>query len=241
MSTNTFKRVEKKFYVPEETAERLMALFNEKMDFDPFSKAKGFYTICNIYYDTEHDDLIRKSLAKPVFKEKLRLRSYGVPGIEDKSYLELKKKYKGVVYKRRSSMKVGQGYAFVDEDIVPSGKGLNEQVLKEIEFFCKRYDLVPKVYLAYDRRAYSDGDLRITLDNNIRSRRHNLRLEAGDYGEPVLDGSGYIMEIKYSHSIPLWLAALLKEEKLYSSSFSKYGTEFVRYYNLNKSLAKGAA
>ena len=92
-----FERYEKKYFLTPAGQKALLQTIAPyiKMDF------YGKYTICNLYYDTPDWRLIRASLAKPVYKEKLRVRSYGVPAPDGKVFAELKKKYKGVVYKRR--------------------------------------------------------------------------------------------------------------------------------------------
>ena len=188
------------------------------------------YTIANIYFDTPDDYLIRTSLSKPEYKEKLRLRSYGVPTKNEKVFLEIKKKYKGIVNKRRTALTLSDAYDFVKTGKAPEFKEyMNKQVLSELQYFLKIYDLSPKLYLAYDRIAYfekDNQDLRISFDMNIRSRRYDLALEHGDYGEKLLPEGVYLMEIKTSLAKPLWLTKMLSELDIKRVSFSKYGTEF---------------
>ncbi len=215
-----FKRYEKKYFLTKEQYE----LFKEKAR--PFFKADeyGKYTICNIYYDTDNYSLIRASLEKPVYKEKLRVRSYGVPGPDDKVFVELKKKYEGVVYKRRATMTDNTARAFL--------KGIkavedSEQIKREIEYFMCFYKAKPKVFIAYDREAFQgieDPELRITFDRNIRWRTDRLGLSEGDDGYPLLDNGLILLEIKIPDSCPLWLTAIMSELKLAPVSFSKYGT-----------------
>mgnify|MGYP003899401707 CR=1 FL=1 len=230
MAIEVFNRNECKFIVDRQVYEKLNIRLQEYMDKDAYSKNDDFYTISNIYYDTKDDYLIRKSLSKPKYKEKLRLRAYGVPKIEDMVFLEIKKKFQGVVNKRRTSIILKEAYEFLSSKEKPELKSyMNKQVLKEIEYLLKLYSLEPKVYLAYDRRAMfskNDKSLRITFDNNIRTRRYDLRLEAGDYGQQLLDEDKFLMEVKVEKNIPLWLARLLSEYKIYKTSFSKYGKEY---------------
>lgn len=195
----------------------------------------GPYTICNLYFDTEHDDLISRSIQGPQYKEKLRLRSYGVPEPEDMVFLEIKKKYEGTVYKRRVSMTLLAAERYLQEGIRPL---TNEQILNEIEYFFSFYHPVPKLYLAYERSAFfsaGDSNLRITFDQNIRSRTDNLRLDAGDHGAPLWDKEYRLMEVKVSGaSLPLWLARILSELAIYPTSFSKYGNIYLRDLEENK-------
>jgi SPX domain protein involved in polyphosphate accumulation len=200
------------------------------MEKDEYNKLNSFYTICNIYYDTCNNELIRKSISKPKYKEKLRLRGYGKPSLEDIVYLEIKKKINGLVNKRRTKLKLKEAYEFINTKKRPNFQPyMNKQVLDEIEYFLHLYNLEPKIYIAYDRRAFfckSDKSLRITFDSNIRTRRYSLKLNYGNYGLNLLDNKSIIMEIKVENTIPIWLASMLSNHNLYKTSFSKYGKEY---------------
>lgn len=230
MAIEVFNRYEHKYLLDKETFLKVVEILDEKMVLDSYNKNHQPYTIANIYFDTPDDFLVRTSLSKPVYKEKLRLRSYGVPENDTKVYLEIKKKFKGIVNKRRTELSLFEAYNFVKTGHSPALKSyMNVQVVKEIEYFFKVYDLYPKVYLAYDRIAYfekGNDDLRISIDTNIRSRRYDLRLEKGDYGEQLLKEGSYLMEIKTSLAKPLWLTKMLNDFNIKRESFSKYGTEF---------------
>jgi SPX domain protein involved in polyphosphate accumulation len=230
MSKDVFNRYENKYLLSCDTYERITSALSEYMELDKYNKLHSFYTISNLYYDTQDNQLIRNSLAKPKYKEKLRLRAYGVPSLEDKVFLEIKKKVNGTVNKRRTKLVLEEAYNFVNIGEKPSiKKYMNSQVLNEIEYFLKVYNLVPKLYLAYDRKAYfgiNNSDLRITFDTNIRTRREDLGLELGDHGDKLLNNSTWLMEIKAEKCIPIWLVRVLSEYKVYRSSFSKYGTEY---------------
>jgi hypothetical protein len=235
MAINVMNRVEKKYTIDTYTYHRLLTTIEAHTKLDEYNKKTDYYyTISNLYYDTYDSDLIRLSLSKPEYKETIRLRAYGVPGENDKVFLEVKKKYLGVVNKRRVALKLNDAYEFLETQSLPTG--IEEtQIIKELKFALKRYDPRPKAYIAYDRRAYfGENGLRITFDTNIRTRRWDLRLEDGDFGESLLGGDTWLMEIKAGASLPLWLAALLSECGVYSHSFSKYGTEYTKY------LAKGS-
>lgn len=233
MAIEVFNRFEHKYMLDYETFKKVISVMDSHMVLDSHNKEHTPYTIANIYYDTDDDYLIRTSLSKPEYKEKLRLRAYGVPKENEKVYLEIKKKYNGIVNKRRTTLLLGEAYAFVKTGIAPAAQNyMNGQVLNEIAYFLKIYDLEPKLYLAYDRIAYfekGNADLRISFDTNIRSRRYDLRLDAGDYGEVLIKDNLYLMEIKTSIAKPLWLTDILTELHIKRRSFSKYGTEFKRY------------
>ena len=118
---------------------------------------------------------------------------------------------------------------------------MNAQVVNEIEYFLQMYDLYPKVYLAYDRRAYyakDDFDFRVTFDTNIRSRREDVRLEMGNHGTQLIGNEVWLMEVKSSMAVPLWFTQILSEAKVYATSFSKYGTEYKKYL-IEKNNIKG--
>lgn len=214
-----FERYEMKYMMMEEKYQELM----KRLEFHMIQDEYGQHTICNIYYDTERYDLIRASIEKPVYKEKLRLRSYGVPKLEDPVFVELKKKYDGVVYKRRVKMPCQEA-----TNCLMQHEPLEQspQINKEINWFMTMYHPTPKVFLAYDRTALygkEDSNLRITMDQRIRFREEDLDLSRGDWGEPLLEKGMVLMEVKISGAMPMWMSHLLAELKIYPASFSKYG------------------
>lgn len=231
MGIEVFNRYEKKFMIDDITFKEIQKRFEQHMEMDEFNKVNGMYTVSNIYYDTVDNELIHRSLSKPIYKEKLRLRAYGVPEQHMKGYLEIKKKYKGLVNKRRTSMVIADAYHFMETGRKPEEKSYhNKQVINEIEFFLRRYKLQPAIYIAYDRIAFfskKSKDLRITFDSNIRTRRYDLSLEAGDHGEQLIGSDLILMEIKAENAFPLWLSRMLSEMEVYPISFSKYGQEFM--------------
>lgn len=228
MSIEVFNRYEKKFLLDQQTYEAVSAVLQEQMTLDAYNQANGFYTISNLYCDTVDDALIKKSLSKPIYKEKLRLRAYGIPELESKVFLEIKKKYQGLVNKRRTTLELTEAYQFINEKVIPEKKPYqNRQVINEIHFMLHQYELKPMVYIAYDRKALFADDLRITFDTNIRTRRYDLGLERGDYGRPLLAKGQWLMEVKAEKTLPMWLVRVLSEYKLYATSFSKYGKEFL--------------
>ena len=230
MAIEVFNRYEKKYLLNEETYRKILKIMDVKMVLDSHNKNHTPYTITNIYYDTEDNYLIRKSLEKPEYKEKLRLRAYGTPKPDSLVFLEIKKKFNGLVNKRRTTISLEEAYEFIRTGKAPELKDyMNPQVIKEIEYFLKVYDLVPKTYLAYDRIAYfakDDPDLRISFDRNVRARRYEVRSEAGDHGRLLLSPNTYLMEIKSARAMPLWLTEALSALQIKRVSFSKYGTEF---------------
>lgn len=215
-----FKRYEKKYMLTPDQLTRMLAGIDGHMCADEF----GHYTICNIYYDTDDFQLIRASLEKPVYKEKLRMRSYGVPSSRDEVFVELKKKYDSVVYKRRTAMKAADAVSYIHGGAVPERE---DQICHEIDWFMRSYHPKPKVFIAYDRTAFAgaeDPELRVTFDTNLRWRDWDLDLRAGDGGEPLLSSDQILMEIKIPGTTPAWLAHLLSEIGAFPTSFSKYGT-----------------
>lgn len=232
MAIEVFNRCEKKFLLTTDMYNKLSECILEYMNPDAYNKNNQFYNIANIYYDTIDDELIRKSNEKPLYKEKLRLRSYGVPNLDDKVFLEIKKKYKGIVNKRRTNIILKDAYDYIETGSINRKPMMNNQVCNEIDYMLKKYKLIPKVYLTYDRMAFfckEDDDFRLTFDTNIRTRRENVGLECGNYGELLLKPEQWVMEMKASKGIPLWFTKLLSENKLYPESISKYGTEYKKY------------
>lgn len=219
ITDSVFQRIEKKYLLSKEQYLMLGKTLAHQISIDQY----GRHTILNIYYDTDHDDLIRHSIEKPPYKEKLRLRSYGIPSSNDLVYLELKKKWDKTVYKRRVALTLFQAENYLNAHIHPNQ---DDQILREIDYFIDFYQPTPKCFLAYDRIAcfsHSDPNLRITFDANIRSRKDHLHLSEGDDGHLFFSDQEIIMEIKIPGAIPLWLSAILSELKIYPISFSKYG------------------
>ena len=229
MAIEVFSRVEMKFMLSPEDVDVLLPLLHENMNSDPFNKDGKTYSICNLYFDTCSDELVRKSQEKPVYKEKLRLRSYGTAKSDDTVFLEIKKKFQGVVYKRRTSFKLNQAYRFIEEGTDPTYEKTNWQVLAEIKNLMQRYELKPKVFISYDRLAFfakNDSDFRLTLDHNIQTRRKDLRLEIPASGEQLLKPGFWLMEAKAFKAFPLWFCRFLSQRKIHKISFSKYGSEY---------------
>lgn len=233
MAQKVFERYEKKFLLSREQYEALKRILPRYMVPDRFTD----YTIQNIYYDTENYELIRASIEKPKYKEKMRVRMYGDGAAEQTGvFLELKKKYDHVVYKRREEMSWLQAKAFLHHGIY---KGEKSQILKEIEYTVRRYGLHPAVYIAYDREAYKgieNSELRLTFDHNIRCRDYDLDFIAGDDGIQLLAEDQVLMEVKIPGAMPLWMAKFFSDHQIYMTSFSKYGTYYSRYLKENVRL-----
>lgn len=226
-----FKRYEMKYLITKEQCEKIKQQMRKYMVGDEY----GHSTICNLYFDTPTYLLIRRSLEKPIYKEKLRLRSYGVADSHSQTFVEIKKKYQSVVYKRRVAMKESEAmqYLLGKEDIVDS------QISHEVDYFLEQYPgLQPRVFISYEREAFyakGDSDFRITFDENILWRTHDLSLCKGVYGMPILEENQVLMEIKTGRAIPLWMTDLLTENRIYQTSFSKYGRAYQNIY-LNHKL-----
>lgn len=221
---SVFKRYEKKYLVTALQKERLLQVMADYMTPDEYGQS----TICNIYFDTPDYRIIRASMEKPVFKEKLRLRAYGVPQHDSNVFVELKKKYKGVVYKRRVHMSYTDAMEYLIHRTRP--ENVNPQVLSEIDYFLSVYPGIrPSVSLFYDRTAYygkTDRELRITFDENIRFRNKKLDLSLGSDGYLLTENGENVMEIKCLGAMPLWLTKELDEMEIYPASYSKYANAF---------------
>lgn len=227
---NTFERYEIKYILTREQRKALCDLMVGKMKIDKY----GHTTIRNIYYDTEDYRLIRNSLDKPIYKEKLRVRSYGRITKTDDVFIELKKKYESIVYKRRIALP-----EYITTDWLVKGKvqPVNSQIADEIEYFKNFYEgLKPAVFLSYEREAYyptEPSDLRVTLDSNLIARDYDLTLLNGVYGENIIDRDLTVLEVKVSGAMPTWLIRFLNDNGIRKTSFSKYGM-----YYMNKKTPK---
>lgn len=219
----TFKRYELKYKMNRQQKENILQSMNAYMKLDQYGRT----TIRNIYYDTDTYRLIRRSLENPAYKEKLRVRSYCPANGDTPVFVELKKKYQHVVYKRRLVCPQAEVIKYFG-----SGNPLpdHSQIGNEIRYFWQYYKtLHPAVFLSYEREAYYalDGsDLRVTFDENILYREKDLNLGSAVYGTPILEEGQILMEIKTSGGIPLWMSRALTGNHLYKTSFSKYGTAY---------------
>ena len=231
MSKYVFKRYELKYILTPEQYNSIIGEIEKYLYVDEY----GETTIQSLYYDTDSFLLIRNSIERPSYKEKIRVRSYGLATPEKMVFLELKKKYNKVVFKRRVQIKENQVNDFIMNGIVPK----DGQIEKEIIYFCNFYkNLKPGMLLLYDRTAYrQDGtDLRITFDRNVRYRTERLNLCEGLDGTLLLPDGNILMEIKTGIGYPRWLVDLLNANKIYKQRFSKYVTAY--QIELKKQLEK---
>lgn len=234
MAIEVFNRKEIKYLITDEDKVALFSIIEKYMNCDAYNKDGKTYSICNLYLDTESDELIRKSLEKPFFKEKIRLRSYGKVSLTDNVFLESKKKFDGVVNKRRTTFVLQDAYEYFESGNIIENPKMNKQVMKEINYIMNMYNLKPRVFISYDRLAFfekNNSDFRLTLDTNIQTRRDNLRLDYDICGNQLLQPGQWIMEAKAFKAFPLWFVHFLSERKIFQTSFSKYGTEYRNYIN----------
>ena len=233
---NVFQRREMKFLVDQQKSDELERLMQAKMVPDRFGRS----TICNLYYDTPDFRLIRHSLEKPVYKEKLRLRSYGVVTEDTDVFLEMKKKYKGVVYKRRVGVSEEEAKAFMER---LAGLPKDNQIAREMIYFRDFYEsLAPRVYLCYEREAWYDpvdSGFRMTLDRNICYRTTDLSLALPCGGKKILPDHMSLLEVKASGGIPMWLTEHLSRNHIHKQSFSKYGRAYMELLEERLSESRG--
>ncbi len=218
-----FRRYELKYLLTQEQKQTVLRAMADFMELDQYGRT----TIRNIYFDTDNYRLIRRSIDKPAYKEKLRIRSYNRAKATSTVFVELKKKVDSIVYKRRVSLPENEAMAWV------LGKNhchKNTQISKEVDYFLSFYQaLRPAVFLSYEREAYfaKDGsDFRVTFDDNIFCRQEDISLGSAVYGTSLLPDGRVLMEIKCSGGIPLWMTRVLSQERIYKTSFSKYGTAY---------------
>lgn len=229
-----FKRYELKYLLTPQQKRQVLLAMGQRMELDSFGRS----TIRNIYFDTDNYRLIRRSLEKPTYKEKLRVRSYHQAGPQEDVFVELKKKYDSVVYKRRLALPQDVALeCLTNREPLPC----SSQIAREIDYFCEFYQtLRPAVFLSYEREAYfaMDGsDFRVTFDENILFRQDRLSLSEAPGGTAILAPNMTLMEIKTSGSIPLWMTHCMAGAHIYKTSFSKYGSAYEMILHQN---AKGA-
>ena len=217
--TAVFKREEIKYMLSRRQYMRMRELIADYMAVDRY----GLTTIYSLYYDNKNDDMVRTSIEKPKYKEKVRLRCYGTPkDTEQTVFLELKKKFCGTVYKRRVSMTLDEAAEYAKTGVCP----ISSQIMSELDHSIKHWEAFPKLLMCYDRIAMygvQDSELRMTFDFAIRCRRDDLSILHGDKGHLLTTSDEVLMEIKIPNSMPLWMAKALSEIRAYPVSYSKYG------------------
>lgn len=222
MANNKFERLEYKYLITKQQQKKLLEKFPNKIKVDAYGKTDIF----NLYFDTQDYRLIRSSIEKPVYKEKLRIRSYGRAAENDPVFIELKKKYKGIVYKRRIEVPFNEAMA----SLATKKTNWANQIGKEIDYVVDHYQsLMPRMFIGYSRIAYydqGDSDFRVTFDENIKYRLDDLTLNCHNEGALLIDEQHVLMEIKIIGAFPLWLANALSDLKISKSSFSKYGNAY---------------
>lgn len=220
-----FQRYELKYMLTKEQKQQILAEIEPYMKLDQYGRT----TIRNIYFDTDNYRLIRRSIEKPVYKEKLRIRSYANEGSADKVFVELKKKYEKVVYKRRLSMPEATAIKWLNGE---AACNIDSQIAREIDYLLQYYQgLHPVLFLSYEREAYycrSGSDFRITFDEKVLCREEDMTFQQDNWGIPVLEEDKVLMELKCSGGIPMWMVEILSKENIYKTSFSKYGTAYQR-------------
>ena len=214
-----FERHENKYLISKEQCVRCQKIISQQMEPDSYCQ----YMVQNIYYDNEAWDVIRTSIEKPKYKEKMRLRCYDIPNKESKVFLELKKKYKGIVYKRRAAIPFNDLSFRSTGDIISVQ---NSQIFRELNFYMTKNQVMEKIYIAYRRTAFTgieEKDLRVTFDADIRFRLDKLDFLNPELGIFLLPKDIFVMEIKALGGMPLWMARFLCENEIFPTPFSKYG------------------
>ena len=231
-SGNSFCRIENKYIIPLEKLPLLIEAISDYVEYDKFAKEKGCYQVNSIYFDNVYGDIHNRNIAKPKFKEKLRLRSYG--GDKPIFFLEFKDKVLKDVYKRRIYLSQKEVDDFVKEGIFPpkNGDSKHDEFIDELAIFKERYrgSIVPNTLMQYERVAYMNKPgadyLRLTVDRNIRYRREDF--EINKPGGKLLLKEGYgILEIKFIGAMPLFVAKALNDLGLQRQTFSKFGTSYL--------------
>lgn len=222
MAQRIFERNEQKYLLTTQQKNNFLKELGNIVEPDEY----GEYTTCSLYYDTPEFDSIKEKMNKPRYKEKLRLRSYGVPKQNSTVFIELKKKLDGITYKRREELQYGEAINFLENGIHPQKQS---QILDEIEWVLKTKNMVPKAVLTYDRIAFSgieNSDVRITIDKNILWRTQTVDITKGIWGQALIAPNEHLVEIKVPEAMPCEIARILSNIQAYPTSFSKYGTAY---------------
>lgn len=231
MTLDFFTRREQKYLITREQYERLIEEMSPYMRYDKLGD-EGRYTVTSLYFDNRDNDIYFETKNKLKFRQKLRLRIYNNTDIGGMSFLEVKQKHQNVVNKRRTAMPLLDAYRYINKpsrDLFSNYRASNLQIFKEIDHFRQLYQLEPEMVVSYDRHAFhciEDADLRVTFDLNLRCRNHDLNIENGPFGKHFIAPNLVVLEVKVTHSIPLWLTRILQGLNCKQKSPSKYCTSF---------------
>ncbi len=220
-----FRRVEQKYVLSKMEYTKLNTEMQKYVNKDPYY----YSNILSVYFDTHDDMLITNSMEKKFYKEKFRLRSYGVCKDNDKVFLEIKKKCNSITSKRRVTMTLKDFWDYYNSGVIHQ-KYINN-TMKEIDYDFKKYNLIPKIFISYERYSYFDKtnkNTRITFDFNARFRTFNLNLDSNNDTKKIIDDDIYIMEVKSLDRIPIWLVKIFSKLKIYPKSFSKYKEAYLK-------------
>ena len=229
MAITIIDRMEQKYFISFDKYKELMNKIEDKLVKDKYFDER----IYNIYFDNDQYEFIIKSLDKPLYKEKVRLRSYTEAKEGTNVFLEIKKKYKGLGNKRRVVIDYKDAINYIDNNIIPD---TNKQIMSELDYTFKKNNLKPKISLTYDRLSYAfkdDESYRVTFDTNIRYSNKKLDLVNID-DEDSLFNDGYIMEVKTLKGYPNWFSKVLNELKIYPTSYSKVGEAYKKLKERNE-------
>lgn len=231
MDVEVFTRYEFKYMVDSLTYKRLVEALDPYVNTDTHGDEEGFYAVRSLYYDTADNLFHQETLDQEIFRQKLRLRTYGNQPMSDRAFVEIKKQFRGVVSKRRTLIGLQDGYLILDGKIkqIPANRltSCNQQILREIDFLVKFYQLQPRILIIYDRQAFQgihETDVRITFDCNLKRVTQNFQFEPAQYGERILPADAFVLEVKVDRRMPLWLARILSELQCFKRRFSKYAT-----------------
>ncbi|MGI5989556.1 MAG: polyphosphate polymerase domain-containing protein [Lachnospiraceae bacterium] len=232
MAIEIFNRTEEKYLLTERQTAKLLEMSEGRIKPDPYCVNGRKYLVENIYYDSANDDMINRAIEKHIYREKMRVRSYGIPASDGTVFLEIKKKYNGNGNKRRTGMPLPVAKEYLEKGKMPDPDtpGINIQVFKEIDYMRKIYGLTPKTMITYERQAWfseTDPGLRLTFDRNILAREDNLDLQAGPGGRSILPRGKVLFELKAEGAVPLWLVNAMSQMRIWPVTFSKYAREYV--------------
>lgn len=224
-----FTRYELKYLIDWDTYQQIAQELLPYMAYDAKGKDEGHYSIVTLYFESPDYKIYYETVNKLRFRQKLRLRVYNDVTVEDQAFFEIKQKYRRVVNKRRTMIRLKDAYQFIEHADTPLAdlNVSNMQIMREIASFKAHYELAPKLVVSYDRQAFQglyQDDLRVTFDYNLRCRNDDLWIENGGHGQHFVDEDKVIMEVKMSQSVPLWLSRLLSEYQVAKNSVSKYCT-----------------
>lgn len=191
------------------------------------------YRVCSLYLDTLDLMGYTERLAEARIRNRVRVRTYGLPGDVAPVFLEAKRKLHRNVVKHRIRVGDTQAWAQGDE-IRPWRKAVHDH--GDPRGFARRWldavehvDMRAVCHVTYVRETWVQGRCRLTIDHDLRAQAWpDPRMLQAHAGTPLLPPGWIVLELKFNGAEPVWMRQLVMKLRLMSEPVSKFALGVVR-------------